>query len=126
MRGRILSVAVAAAVLAVSAVAPALAGSGKVKHFETTVTIKTNQDAGRIFGKVKSDKAKCVSKRKVILNVDGEDVFNGRADDDGNYGIHTTDGSSLGPGKYEVHSPKLNVSNKVVCDPGNSKIVTLH
>ncbi len=126
MRGRILSVGIAAAALAVGSVAPALAGSGKVKHFETTVTIKTDQAAGRIFGKVKSDKTKCVNKRKVILNVDGTDVFHGKAGDDGSYGIRTSDGSPLDPGNYEVHSPKLKVNDKVVCDPGDSKIVTLN
>jgi hypothetical protein len=44
---------------------------------------------------VTSAKDACVTKRKVILNVDGDD---------------------------EVHAPKLRLNAKSVCDPGNSKI----
>lgn len=126
MRGKLVTIAIAGMMLAVAAVVPAMAGQAKVKHFDTKVTIKTDADAGTISGKVKSDKAACVSGRKVKLNVDGEDVFTAHANDDGKYGIKTSDGSPLSPGHFETHSPKLKVSKKVICDPGDSKIVTVN
>src|SRR3954452_12009038 len=126
MRGKLVTIAIAGMMLAGAAVAPALAGQQKVKHFDTTVTIKADAGAGTISGKVKSDKAACVGGRKVKLNVDGDDVFTVRAGDDGKYGIKTSNGGALPAGHFETHSPKLKVNDKVVCDPGDSKIVTVN
>ena len=126
MRGKLVTIAIAGMMLAGAAVAPALAGQQKVKHFDTKVTIRVDVNAGHIFGKVKSDKAACVGGRKVKLNVDGDDVFTVHAGDNGSYGIRTGDGSPLSPGHFETHSPKFKVSDKVVCDPGNSKIITVN
>ncbi len=126
MRGRVLSVGVAAVALTVSAVAPALAGSGKVRHFDTTVTIKTDAAAGHVSGKVKSDKDACVSLRYIILDIDGRNVFHTKANENGSYGIKTSDGSPLPSGDYQVRSPRHKVNDKVVCDAGKSRIVTIN
>ncbi len=122
MRGRLITIAVLGVLAAAAAVSPALAGHQKVKHIATNVSIKTDAAAGTISGKVTSRKPACVTKRKVILNVDGDDVFNTKADQHGKYGIKTSDGSALNPGDYEVHAPKVRPNAKFVCDPGNSKI----
>ena len=123
MRGKLVTIAIAGMMLAVAAVVPAMAGQAKTKHFATKVTIKLDVDGGHISGKVKSDNNKCVAGRKVKLNQDGQDVFSVNADDKGNYGIKTNDGSPLPSGSFETHSPKLKLGRHKVCDPGDSKIV---
>ena len=126
MRGRLISIASAGALLAVAAVAPALAGSHSAKHYPTTITITADAaDPGTIKGQIKSDKKPCFKGRAVTLNVDGEDVFTKPATSGGHYKFFANTGPIV-PGAYEVHSPKLRVSNKVVCAPGNSKILTIH
>ena len=122
MRGRLISIATAGALLAVAAVAPALAGS----HYPTTITIRADAaDPGTIKGRVKSDKKPCFKGRAVTLNVDGQDVFTKPASSRGRYKFFVNTGPIV-PGAYEVHSPKLRVSNRVVCKPGNSKILTIN
>ena len=126
MRGRLISIATAGALLAVAAVAPALAGSHSAKRYPTTITITAPAEApGTIKGQVKSDKKPCFKGREVTLNVDGEDVFSKPATSGGHYKFFPNTGPIV-PGTYEVHSPKLRVSNKVVCKPGNSKILTIN
>jgi hypothetical protein len=125
MRGKLVTIAIAGMMLAVGAVAPAMAGQQKVTHIDTKVTIKVNADAGTISGKVKSDNNNCVAGRKVKLNQDGQDVFTAHADDNGNYGIKTSNGSPLPSGRFETHSPRLKLNKHKVCDPGDSKIVNV-
>ena len=75
MRGRLISIATAGALLAVAAVAPALAGSHNAKHYPTTITIHADRSAGLLTGRVKSDKRPCFQNREVRIIVLGEDAF---------------------------------------------------
>ena len=127
MRGRLISIATAGALLAVAAVAPALAGSHSAKHYPTTITIRADAaDPGTIKGRVKWDKKPCFKGRAVTPERRRRGCV--RPQPRIVAGALQVPFANTGPivaGAYEVHSPKLRVSNKVVCAPGNSKILTI-
>ncbi len=128
MRGRLITIAVLAALAAIAVVAPALAGSSKVKHFATNISIKTDQQAGTISGVVTSSKDNCAQGRRVDLYVNGTDVYHQNTNAKGKYGIvhgSSQDPQPLDPGKYKVKAKKLRLSAKKVCDAGHSKTVTV-
>ena len=124
MRGRLISIATAGALLAVAAVAPALAGSHNAKHYPTTITIHADRSAGLLTGRVKSDKRPCFQNREVRIIVLGEDEGDATTTSGGHYKFDFN--GPIPPGTYDVRALKLRVSKTVVCKPGISKVVTLN
>jgi hypothetical protein len=130
LRGRLITVAVLGLLAAGATVSPALAGHQKVKHFATTISIKTDKAAGTISGKVTSANAACTDKRKISLYVDGDDAFDTKTTTAGVYGIRhknqNGDTIPLDPGDYQVKAPKKTLTPKKVCDAGHSKVSTVN
>ena len=124
MRGRLISIATVGTLLAVAAVAPALAGSQRAKHYPTTITIHADQPGGLLTGRVKSDKKPCFRNREVRIIILGEDAGDDTTTSGGHYKFDFN--GPIPPGTYDVRAPKLRVSKKVVCEPGVSKVVTLN
>ena len=129
MRGRLITVAVVGLLAAGAAVSPALAGHQKVKHFATTISIKTNKAAGTISGKVSSANEDCALHRTVHLYVDGSDVYHQNTHEGGKYGIvhgSAQNPQPLDPGDYQVKAPKKTLTPRKVCDAGQSKVSTVN
>jgi hypothetical protein len=128
LRGRLITIAVLGLLAATAAVSPALAGSAKVKHFATTISIKTDQEAGTISGKVSSANDNCAVHRRVDLYVNGDKVFHINTHDGGKYAIvhgSQQDPQPLDSGDYQVKAPKKTLTAKKVCDAGQSKVSTV-
>jgi hypothetical protein len=123
LKGRLVSIAIAGALLAVTAVTPALAGSHNAKRYPTTITIQADQPGGLLKGRVKSDKKQCFQNREVRIIINGEDFGDDTTTSGGHYRFDF--GAPISPGNYEVQAPKLRVGNKVVCQRGSSKIINL-
>jgi hypothetical protein len=128
LRGRLITVAVLGLLAAGAVVSPALAGHQKVKHFATTISIKTDKAAGTISGKVTSANDACAVHRSVHLYVDGSDVYHQNTKAGGTYGIvhgSQQNPQPLDPGDYQVKAPKKTLTPTKVCDAGHSKVSTV-
>src|SRR5436190_19938429 len=125
---KLLALALVAVLLATSLVTGPALGAG-TKKFRTHVTINFSQTtySSKFFGKVKSKKAACRKKRKVLVfrkNTPNVKIAKTKSNKKGKW--HTNLSGTPPPGKYFAKAKKKKLHHgTVICKKGKSPTITV-